>query len=239
MARMLTYGEARVLRLGGPMVSAHLLADRDGLTLIDTGLWGIAAELRRVVAKLNRRPDELRAIVLTHGHLDHAAGAAEIQAWSGAGLWLHPADRDHLAQRVRYAGVARICGALEWAGARAGRHRMPRVDEALRDGAVLPFWGGLRVWHLPGHTPGHCALVSERTGLVFAGDLFASYAWSVHEPPGFLCRDVARARESLRVLAAARPADVLPSHYDRMDPGLHARRLAAKWEASPGLRRGD
>ena len=230
---MLSYGEARVLRLGGPLVSAHLLVDEEGLTLIDTGLWGVAAELRRAIKELGRHPGELRAVVLTHGHLDHAAGAAEIQAWSGARVWLHAADREHLAQRVPYAGAARVCGALEWTGARAGRYRAPRVDEELRDGGVLPFWGGLRVRHLPGHTPGHCALVSERTGLVFAGDLFASYAWSVHAPPGFLCRDPARARESLRVLAAERPAAVLPGHYDRMDPALHARRLAAKWADGP------
>ncbi len=229
MARMLSYGEAQVLRLGGPLVSAHLLVDRSGLTLIDTGLWGIGKELRRVVKKLGRRPDELRAIVLTHGHLDHAAGAAELQAWSGAKVWLHAADRGHLEQSVRYTGSARVCGALEWVGGRLSRYRVPQVGGDLRDGEVLPVWSGLRVWHLPGHTPGHCALASERTGLVFAGDLFASYAWSVHAPPTFLCRDVARARESLRMLAAARPAEVLPSHYDRMDPALHARRLEAKW----------
>lgn len=225
MGRILTYGDAVVVRLGGPLVSAHLLVDRAGLTLIDTGLWGVAAELRRVVKKLGRRPDELRAIVLTHGHLDHAGGAAEIQAWSGARVWLHAEDREHVAGRVRYEGAARVCGVLEHVGAWLGRYRAPEIGGELRDGEVLPMWGGLRVWHLPGHTPGHCAFVSERTGLVFAGDLFASYGWSVHAPPGFLCREVARARESLRTLAAARPAQVLPSHYDRMGPGLHARRL--------------
>jgi glyoxylase-like metal-dependent hydrolase (beta-lactamase superfamily II) len=67
--------------------------------------------------------------------------------------------------------------------------------------------------------------VAEAGGLVFSGDLFASYAWSVHRPPGILTRDGARAAASLRELAAARPSAVLPSHYDRMEPGLHARRL--------------
>jgi glyoxylase-like metal-dependent hydrolase (beta-lactamase superfamily II) len=222
--------------LGGPLVSAHLLVDEAGLTLIDTGLWGVAEELRRVVLSLGRRPDELRDIVLTHGHLDHAGGAAEIQEWSGARVWLHPAEREHVEQRVRYAGAARLCGVLEAAGCSAGRmsgrrYRPPEIGGELKDGEVLPLWGGLRVWHLPGHTPGHCALVAERGevtaagGLVFSGDLFASYAWSVHRPPAFLTRDGERAELSLRELAAARPEAVLPSHYDRMEPKLHARRL--------------
>lgn len=219
-------GTRRVVRLGGPWVSAHLLADEAGLTLIDTGLRGVASRLRRVIEDLGRRPDELRDIVLTHGHLDHAGGAAEVQDWCGARVRVHPADAGHVNRAVCYRGVARICGWLESAGARLQSYRAPWLDGSLIDGEVLPLWGGLRVWHLPGHTPGHCALVSERTGLVFAGDAFASYAWSVHAPPGFLCRDVARARDSLRLLARSRPAAVLPSHYDRFDPALHARRLA-------------
>lgn len=228
--------------MGGALVSAHLLVDREGLTLIDTGLWGVARELRRVVAELGRRPTELRNVVLTHGHLDHVGGAAEIRAWSGARVWVHAADREHVAQRVKYAGAARGCGWLEAAGRMTLKlgtwsrghgigagYRAPEVDGELRDGEMLPFWGGLRVWHLPGHTPGHCALVAERAearGLVFCGDLFASYAWSAHAPPRFLSRDTPQARESLLRLAATRPGSVLPSHYDRMEPALHARRLA-------------
>ena len=232
--RELIYGDARVVRLGGPFVSAHLLADADGMTLVDTGLWGVAAELRRVAARLGRRPEELRDIVLTHGHLDHVGGAAEVQAWSGARVWVDAADREHVAQRVRYSGASRGCGWLERAGRMTGRlggwsFRAPEIGGELRDGDVLPVWGGLRVWHLPGHTPGHCALVAERDearGLVFSGDLFASHAWSAHRPPGFLNRDSRAAEASLRALATTRPAGVLPGHYDRMDPALHARRLA-------------
>jgi glyoxylase-like metal-dependent hydrolase (beta-lactamase superfamily II) len=122
---------------------------------------------------------------------------------------------------------------LEWAGRTTGliggwRYRVPGISGELRDGEVLPFWGGLRVWHLPGHTPGHCAFVAERaeaSGLVFCGDLFASYAWSVHAPPRFLTRDLTRAEHGLCLLAAARPTAVLPSHYDRMEPSRHAQRL--------------
>lgn len=215
-------------RLGGSLVSAHLLVDREGLTLIDSGLWGVAGELRGLMARLGRRAEELRDIVLTHGHLDHVGGAAEIQDWSGARVWVHAADHEHVAQAVRYVGAARVCGWLEREGAGLGGYRAPQIGGELRPGEVLPMWGGLRVWHLPGHTPGHCALVAERAGargLVFSGDLFASYAWSVHRPPGFLTRDRARAEGSLRELAAARPTWVLPSHYDRPDPALHARRL--------------
>jgi len=225
-ARRLELRHGSVVRLGGPLVSAHLLVDAAGLTLIDAGLWGVGNELRQVVKALGRRPGELRNIILTHGHLDHAGGAAEIQEWSGgAQVWVHAADRDHVLQHVRYQGITRLCGVLEKAGTWLGGYRAPLMGGELIDGHVLPFWGGVRVLHLPGHTPGHCALVSEANGLVFSGDLFASYAWSVHVPPRFLSRDLKRVKVSLRLLAEREPQAVLPSHYDWMDPALHARRL--------------
>jgi glyoxylase-like metal-dependent hydrolase (beta-lactamase superfamily II) len=224
--RRLEFRHGSVVRLGGTLVSAHLLVDAAGLTLIDAGLWGVGTELRQVVKALGRRPGELRNIILTHGHLDHAGGAAEIQEWSGgARVWVHAADREHVLQQVCYQGITRLCRVLEKAGTWLGGYRVSEMGGELIDGQVLPFWGGLRVWHLPGHTPGHCALVSEANGLVFSGDLFASYAWSVHAPPRFLSRDSKRTRGSLRQLAEAQPQAVLPSHYDWMDPAQHARRL--------------
>lgn len=73
-AREVNYGSLKVVRLGGPLVSAHLLVSDDVMTLIDTGLWGIPGELRSVVRRLGRSPRDLRDIVLTHGHLDHTGG---------------------------------------------------------------------------------------------------------------------------------------------------------------------
>ena len=233
--RRLEFRHGSVVRLGGPLVSAHLLVDDAGLTLIDAGLWGVGNELRQVVKALGRRPEELRNMILTHGHLDHAGGAAEIQEWSGgARVWVHAADREHVLQHVRYQGITRLCGILEKAGTWLGGYRAPEMAVELIDGQVLPYWGGLRVLHLPGHTPGHCALVSEANGLVFSGDLFASYEWSVHAPPRFLSRDSKRTRGSLRRLAEAKPQAVLPSHYDWMDPAMHARRLQWVCFASGG-----
>lgn len=221
----LVFGARRLIRLGGGLVSAHLLVDDEGLTLVDTGLWDMPKQLGDIIRHIGRSPEELHTILLTHGHLDHTGGAAEIQEWSGAKVWLHATDLDHLAQQVRYTGPARLCDLLERAGTRLRAYRPPKIDDVLRDGERLPCWGGLRVLHAPGHTPGHCAFLSEATGLVFTGDLFASYGWSTHAPPAFLSRDPTQARLSLLRLAKTKPSAVLPSHYDHLKPELHARRL--------------
>ena len=53
------------------------------------------------------------------------------------------------------------------------------IDVPIADGDELPFWGGLRVVHLPGHTLGHCGFYSKAHDLLFSGDLFASYFFNV------------------------------------------------------------
>jgi len=224
-SKFLEIGGARIYRLGGALVSAHLLVDADGLVLVDTGLLGIANELGRLLKKIGRSPDELKAILLTHGHLDHTGGASRIQRDTGASVWVHPADREHVAGRVRYRGWARGCGVLESAGRTVMRFEAPVVTDELADGQRLPWWGGLRVVHLPGHTPGHCGFLCERTGWLLSGDVFASYGWSVHLPPRILNREQEAVRGILARVAAMNLSGVIPSHYDVMEPALHVRRL--------------
>ncbi len=218
-------GSARIYRLGGALVSAHLLVDDDSMILVDTGLVRVADDLWRLLREIGRSPREMTAILLTHGHLDHTGGASRIQRETDVTVWVHPADREHVAGRVQYRGWARGCGLLESVGRFALRFSPPEVTDELGDGQRLPWWGGLRVVHLPGHTPGHCGFFCERTGWLLSGDVFASYRWSVHLPPHVLNREQDGVRASLRQVAAMDLSGVIPSHYDVLEPELHVRRL--------------
>ncbi len=225
-SEFLEVGGARIYRLGGRLVSAHLLVDDDGLVLVDTGFTGIAAELGGLLKQIGRSPGELKAILLTHGHLDHTGGASRIQRDTGASVWVHPADREHVAGRVRYRSWARGCGLLESTGRAVMRFKPPEVTNEFVDGQRLPWWGGLRAVHLPGHTPGHCGFFCERTGWLLSGDVFASYRWSVHLPPRFLNREQDGVRGSIVKVAAMDLGGVIPSHYDVLQSELHWRRLS-------------
>ena len=60
------------------------------------------------------------------------------------------------------------CGRLERVGYGVLRYRPAQIDRCISDGDELPFWGGLRVVHLPGHTEGHCGFYSARHDLLFS-----------------------------------------------------------------------
>jgi glyoxylase-like metal-dependent hydrolase (beta-lactamase superfamily II) len=209
----------------GVMSVCHLLVEGEDAWLLDTGLVGEPGTIRRALRRLGLPPRSIRGILLTHGHLDHAGNLAALQRWTGARVYGHPAEQAHVDGRYPYQGISRWCGRLEALGRWALRYRPAAIDEFFGDGDELPFWGGLRVVHLPGHSAGHCGFYSERHDLLFAGDLFASTFFKVHLPPAILNSQPERIPGSLRKALQLDPRWILPNHYDLCDGALHKRRF--------------
>lgn len=206
-------------------VRCHLLVNGEEAVLIDTGLLGEVGTVKRLLRRLNLPPAALNVILLTHGHLDHAANLAALKQWSRARVLAHPAEQLYLNGTYPYAGINRWCGKLEAFGRRVLRYRPVTIDEPLEDGQRLPFWGGLQVIHLPGHTHGHCGFYSERHDLLFCGDLFASWFWASHRPPAFLNSAPELFEAAAERVRQLNPRWIVPNHYDLLDGALHRRRF--------------
>ena len=157
------------------MKNGYLVApDREADALvIDPG-----DEVTDLIALAARERLEVRAILLTHAHLDHITGvrAARI-AFPGAETWLHRAD-DPLYRAIVQQGLMFGLDA----------EPQPPVDRFYEEEQALEF-GGLhvRVYSTPGHSPGGvCLEVCEGGDLqLFVGDtLFAGSIGRTDLPGG-------------------------------------------------------
>ena len=179
-------GVWRIPTAPGDMINSFALAGSDGeVTVVDAGL-SLAPARKRLVAGLaaiGAAPADVRRVVITHAHPDHAGGLAALVEQTGCGVLAHEREsvylRDGRSPRTR-----------------RGRSRhFPKVTVTFefQHGSLLP--GGLRAVHTPGHSPGHTALLHEESGVLFTGDAVMNVR-GVRYAPGFLCTDPDRNRES-------------------------------------------
>lgn len=157
-----TAGIHRISRLG--IVNEYLVAEDDGLTLIDTGLAGTH---RLILARAAALGMPIVRIALTHAHRDHM-GSLDALAAALPGVQLIVSEREApLLQgntELRdHEPAGRLRGGFRGAATRPAR--------LARDGDVV---GSLRVLASPGHTPGHVAFFDTRDGTLYAGDSFTT-----------------------------------------------------------------
>ena len=140
------------------------------------------------VASAVERGLELRALVLTHHHPDHAGGAAALRERLGLPVWAHPAT----AERLR--GVVEVDRMLEHGERIELDGPIPTVLEAV---------------HTPGHAPGHLCFSDAWSRALIAGDMVASVGTILVEP---VDGDMAQYLRSLAQMRDLRASALLPAH---------------------------
>ncbi|MBW5448911.1 MBL fold metallo-hydrolase [Cohnella sp. CFH 77786] len=82
------------------MVNAHLLIGPDGCVLIDAGLPGSENKIRNALRREKLTFKDIKLIVITHAHVDHAGSAAAIRELTGAPILAHKDDAMHYSREV-------------------------------------------------------------------------------------------------------------------------------------------
>ncbi|KYF61567.1 MBL fold metallo-hydrolase [Sorangium cellulosum] len=160
------------------MVNAHLLVGAAGCVLVDAGVPEAAPKVGEALARAGRGWSDLKLIVVTHAHIDHAGSAAALRERSGALVVAHEAEVEHLDGRapMTFCPTGWFGRVFVRAPLVHERYAPVAPDLVLSGNETLdlaPYGVKGRVRHTPGHTRGSLSVVLEsREALV--GDLVAS-----------------------------------------------------------------
>jgi glyoxylase-like metal-dependent hydrolase (beta-lactamase superfamily II) len=192
------------LKMG--MVNAYLLETDDGVLLVDAGWPNKTEAIFKAVQESGHNPDDIRHLVLTHGHIDHAGSAAEVRRRTGARTYAHAADLELItkgeAERPGTTvtpGIIPAIAYLLFIKPGGTTYEPLTVDQTLKDGETLPMANAIEVIHSPGHCAGHIVLLLRQEGILVAGDICSNImglSYSV------LNEDRALARKSILHVAA-------------------------------------
>lgn len=159
------------------------------------------SQVDEILQALERDSISIQAILLTHAHLDHIEGVAELKRRTDAPVWLHPADRP-LYDRAPEQGAA--------FGVRM--EAPPAPDEAWAPPQTYALGAcEFEVRHAPGHAPGHVILYAADAAAAFVGDVvFAGSIGRTDLPGG----DYAQLMKSIReqVLSLPDETRIYPGH---------------------------
>ena len=187
--------------------NVYLLNRRNGLALVDSGMAG---DMVCIVDQLHAAGHELsqmRTIVLTHAHGDHAGGAAELARRSGARVVAHRAEAPYVEQTKPLPAPSPLRRLMNWMTNRlVFQLSACPVNRTVMEGDVIDTLRGLEVIHTPGHTPGSLALYQPERQILFCGDaLFNANPMTgrpqLQLPIPLFTLDAAQARQSVAKLA--------------------------------------
>jgi glyoxylase-like metal-dependent hydrolase (beta-lactamase superfamily II) len=208
-------------------IAAHLIETTAGLVLIDCGPGSTLAALLAGIRALGYAPHDLKYLLLTHIHLDHAGAAGRLAHDLGLQVMVHRAGAKHLLQPARLIeSASRIYGALmeplwgEFLPVPAGQLRVLEPQPA--DSPLVIGDCTFEAIYTPGHAIHHLAYaLGDR---LFVGDvagvrLNSPVVIAPTPPPDI---DLVAWRNSIALLEAQQPQTLYLAHFGAYhDPVAH------------------
>jgi glyoxylase-like metal-dependent hydrolase (beta-lactamase superfamily II) len=160
------------------LVNAHLVVGASGAMLVDAGLPDTERAVEKALKSRCMGWRDIKLIVITHAHIDHAGNAALLRELTGAPVCAHRGDVQHYRQRERMTFCATgTFGRLFFRTGLIQRAYTPFKPDLLLDGResldLAPYGIAGRVLPTPGHTCGSLSVALD-DGQALVGDLVSS-----------------------------------------------------------------
>jgi glyoxylase-like metal-dependent hydrolase (beta-lactamase superfamily II) len=214
------------------VIATAAIPCEDGVILVDPGPTSCLPALTHALAAHGYGLGDVRALLITHIHLDHAGASGTLaQAWPGLPVYVHAIGAKHLAQPEKLlASATRLYG--------ADMDRLWGAFLAVPEASLRPLGGGesmaiggrtFGVSYTPGHAVHHVSYLDTTDRIAYVGDTagiaVGGYVLAATPPPDI---DVARWEESLTAIAALEPASLFLTHFGLVrDAAAHLTRYRA------------
>ncbi len=203
-----------------------LLQSSAGITLIDGGYPGHAPAVLESLRRVGARPEDIRAALLTHAHVDHLGGLMKLRENYAFAVYADPhelahARRDYLEQAdaASLAPIAWQPRVLRWLSQIIPLGALNRngIDDAAEFTGLSHLPGRPVPIATPGHTRGHSAfLVADGEAVVTGDALISGHLITARQGPQCLgpifTHDPEQNAESLEAIAVTEARLMLPGH---------------------------
>lgn len=196
----------------------YIIQDK-GTIMIDGGAPKKLKEFAKAIEEISVKPEDIKLMIMTHGHWDHIGSAKEIKEFTGAKIAMHKQEKEWLEKGLKPLPP----GVTLWGSIFKGIMAMfmplvniptTDVDVVLGDeGLALDVYGiPGKVIYTPGHSPGSVSVLLE-TGDVFVGDM-AMNKFPLRFGPGMpiFAEDMVKLEKSWNLLLDAGAKTIYPAH---------------------------
>jgi glyoxylase-like metal-dependent hydrolase (beta-lactamase superfamily II) len=208
------------------IANAYLVGDAASWVLVDSCAPGNARRIRRVAERRFGRGSRPHAIVLTHGHFDHAGSAGPLADFWGVPIYAPVLELPFLTGEAHYPAFDLSSPGFFTRIARFFPTSTVNLGVRVRAFETTNAVPGLPDWELietPGHTPGHVALFRRSDAVLLAGDAVTTMNLDnligtvarrreVCRPPVPATSNWKAARRSVELLASLRPSVIGAGH---------------------------
>jgi glyoxylase-like metal-dependent hydrolase (beta-lactamase superfamily II) len=169
---------SRLWRIEIGIVNVYLIKTDEGLVLVDAAWPNKAEAIMEGVRRTGHDPADIKHLIITHGHVDHAGSAAEISRLTGAKVYVHANDLALTSKgEAGYDGITVTPGIIPKLVYRlvikpgGTKYESFPIEKTIGDGEILPFANDIEVIHSPGHCAGHVSFLLPQDGILIAGDI--------------------------------------------------------------------